>query len=112
VITAPGGGLEGNDLGTALLEGVMTAAFLLVILVSTRKNAAIAGIVIPLTLVAIHFAIATLTGASVNPARSIGPAVLAADFGALWIYIVGPIVGAVVAWGVYAFAFDKDEEAA
>ena len=112
VVTAPGGGLEGNDIGTAILEGVMTAAFLLVILVSTRKNTAVAGIVIPLTLVAIHFAIATLTGASVNPARSIGPAVLAADFSALWIYLVGPIAGAVVAWGVYAFAFDKEDEAA
>jgi aquaporin Z len=112
VITAPSGGLEGNDLGAVLLEGVMTAAFLLVILVSTKKNVAIAGIVIPLTLVSIHFAIATLTGASVNPARSIGPAVLAADFGALWIYLVGPLAGAVVAWALYAFVFGSEQEEA
>jgi aquaporin Z len=112
VITAPGGGLAGNDIGTLVAETVMTAAFLLVILASTKKAPAVAGIVIPLTLVGIHFAIATLTGASVNPARSIGPAVLAMDFGVLWIYIVGPVVGAVIAWAIWAAMGDREAAAA
>lgn len=110
VVTAPGGGV--TDTGALVLEGLMTAAFVLVILVSTKKNAAIAGIVIPLTLLAIHFALATLTGSSVNPARSIGPAVVAADFGVLWIYIVAPVAGAVVAWALYSFAFGGEKEEA
>jgi aquaporin Z len=112
VITAPGGGLEGNDIGALVAETVMTAGFVLVILASTRKSPAVAGIVIPLTLVGIHFAIASLTGASVNPARSIGPAVLAMDFGALWIYLVGPVVGAVIAWAIWAAMGDREAAAA
>ena len=53
------------------------------------------------TLVAIHFAIATLTGSSVNPARSIGSALVGGDLSQLWIYLVGPIVGGIIGWGIY-----------
>jgi len=59
------------------------------------------GLVIPLTLVAIHFAIAPLSGSSVNPARSIGSAVVGGDLGSLWIYLVGPIVGGAIRWGMF-----------
>lgn len=50
---------------------------------------------------AIHFAAATLSGASVNPARSIGSALVGGDLAALWIYLVAPLVGAVLGWAVY-----------
>ena len=56
---------------------------------------------IPLTLVAIHFAIATITGSSVNPARSIGSALVGGDLNQLWIYLVGPIIGGIIGYGVY-----------
>jgi aquaporin Z len=64
-----------------------------------------------LTLVGIHFAITTVTGSSVNPARSIGSAVVGGDLGQLWIYIVGPTIGGVIGWGVYRFA-DREQTAA
>ena len=75
-----------------------TAGFIAVILASTKRAPALAALAIPLTLVAIHFATATLSGASVNPARSLGSALVGGDLSAIWIYIVGPVVGAVLGW--------------
>jgi MIP family channel proteins len=101
-ITRPGEGI--TDVGAIILETVFTAGFLAVILAATRHAQSLAALAIPLTLVAIHFAAATLSGASVNPARSIGSAVIGGDVSALWIYIVAPIVGGIIGWGVYRFA--------
>ena len=75
-----------------------TAVFLAVILAATQARAGARGARIPLTLVAIHFAIATLSGASVNPARSLGSAIVGGDLSKIWIYIVGPIVGGILGW--------------
>ncbi len=105
-ITKPSGGV--TDVGALILEIVMTAAFVLVILVSTKRAPGLAPLAIPLTLVAIHFASASLTGASVNPARSIGSALLGGDLTGLWIYIVAPIIGAVGGWALFRLL---DEEA-
>jgi aquaporin Z len=98
-VTKPGGGL--SDTGALLLEVVLAAGFVLVILTSTKRAPGLAPLAIPLTLVGIHFASATITGASVNPARSIGSALVGGDIAALWIYIVAPIVGAILGWAVY-----------
>jgi aquaporin Z len=98
-ITKPGAGV--SDVSAVILETAFTAFFVLVILTSTKRSVPVAGIVIPLALVAIHFALSTLTGSSVNPARSIGSAVVGGDLSQLWIYIVGPIVGGVIGWGIY-----------
>lgn len=98
-ITAPGGGV--TDIGAVILEILFTAAFLATILASTKRAPSLAPLAIPLTLVAIHFAAATLSGASVNPARSIGSALVGGDLSALWIYLVGPLVGAVAGWGLW-----------
>jgi aquaporin Z len=106
-VTKPGAGV--TDIGALILEIVLTAGFVLVILVSTKRAAGLAPLAIPLTLVAIHFASATLSGASVNPARSIGSALIGADLAALWIYIVGPVVGAIGGWAVYRL-LEADEE--
>jgi len=95
-ITAPGGGV--TDIGALIIETVMTAGFLAVILASTKRAPALAPLAIPLTLVGIHFASATLSGASVNPARSIGSALVGGDLSVIWIYLVGPVVGAAIGW--------------
>lgn len=97
--TVPGGNVD--ELGALILEVVLTAGFVVVILTSTKRAPALAPLAIPLTLVAIHFAAATLSGASVNPARSIGSALVGGDLFALWVYIVAPVVGAVGGWAVY-----------
>ena len=77
VITSPGHGF--TDIQALILETVLTAVFILVILASSKKAPAMAGLIIPLTLVAIHFAAVPFSGSSVNPARSIGPALLGGD---------------------------------
>jgi aquaporin Z len=98
-VTKPGGGV--TDIGALILEIIATAGFLLVILASTRRASALAALAIPLSLIAFHFALATLTGASLNPARSIGSALVGGDLSQLWIYLVGPVLGGIVGWGVW-----------
>ncbi len=94
-ITKPGSGF--TDIQALILETVLSAIFLLVILASTKHASALAPLAIPLTLVGIHLAAVPFTGASVNPARSIAPALLGGDLSKLWIYLVAPVVGAVIA---------------
>ena len=98
-VTKPGTGV--SDIGALVLEIVFSAIFILVILTASKRAGSLAAVVIPLTLLAIHFATATLSGASVNPARSIGSALVGGDMGALWIYLVGPIVGGIIGWAVF-----------
>jgi aquaporin Z len=109
-VTKPGTGV--SDIGAFILEVVFTAGFIAVILASTRRVPSLAPLAIPLALVSIHFATATLSGASVNPARSIGSAVVGGDLGALWIYILAPLAGAVVGWAVYRVVDEGREPAA
>jgi aquaporin Z len=98
-ITKPGAGI--TDLSALLLETIFTAIFLVVILTASKRAGALAAVVIPLTLVAIHFAIATVTGSSVNPARSIGSALVGGDLTGLWIYLIGPTLGGIIGWGIF-----------
>ena len=108
-ITKPGGGV--TEIGALLLETVLTAGFVAVILTATKRAPLLAPLAIPLTLVAIHFAAAPLSGASVNPVRSLGSALIGGDLGGLWIYIVAPIVGSVVGWAVFRVIDGGGEEA-
>ncbi|MCB1339284.1 MAG: aquaporin [Maritimibacter sp.] len=84
-----------------VFELVATFLFVTVILGATAKGApaAMAGLAIGLTLVVIHLVGINVTGVSVNPARSIGPALFAGGhaIGQLWLFIVAPILGAVLA---------------
>ena len=98
-ITKPGGGV--TDVGALILETVLTAGFVAVILTATKRAPLLAPLAIPFTLIAIHFASAPLSGASVNPARSIGSALVGGDLSALWIYIVAPVVGSLLGWAVF-----------
>lgn len=100
-ITRPGEGI--TEISAVIIEAVGTFGFLLVILAVTKKAAAIAGLVIPFALIALHFAMATITGASVNPARSLGSALVGGDLAHIWIYLVGPVIGAVIAFLVWRF---------
>lgn len=83
-----------------LTEAVLTCLFIFVILGTTSKvgNGTMAGLAIGLTLVLIHLVAIPVTGTSVNPARSIGPALFAGGqaLSQLWLFIVAPIVGALV----------------
>ena len=109
-ITKPGAGI--SDVSALVLETVFTAIFLIVILTASKRARDFAGLAIPLTLVAIHFAIATVTGSSVNPARSIGSALVGGDLTGLWIYLVGPTVGGIIGWGIFrAMEMTGDEPA-
>lgn len=83
-----------------LTEAVFTAIFLFVILGTTSKvgNGTMAGLAIGFTLLLIHLVAIPVTGTSVNPARSLGPALFAGGqaLSQVWLFIVAPIVGAIV----------------
>ena len=108
-ISAPGPGV--SETGALILETIFTAIFLLVILTVTKKAPGMAAIAIPLTLVGIHFAIATTSGSSVNPARSIGSAVVGGDLTNLWIYLIGPTIGGIIGYAIYRVTGSDDEPA-
>src|SRR5690606_20420217 len=75
-------GTNVTDLQAFLNEVVLTAVFLAVILTVTTKNADMAPLAIPLTLAVIHFAGIPISGSSVNPARSLGPALVGGNLDA------------------------------
>ncbi len=83
-----------------IAEVVFTAIFLVVIHAVTSKmgNATMAGLAIGITLALIHMVVIPITGTSVNPARSLGPAVFAQGIALqqLWLFIVAPILGGVL----------------
>ncbi len=82
-------------------EIVLTAVFVLVFLAVTRTAPAVAGIVISLTLMVVHFAGIPFSGSSINPARSFAPAIVGGDLTGLWVYLVFPLVGGAIAWGLW-----------
>lgn len=88
-------------LSALLVEIILTAVFVLVILGVTgeRSNPALAPTAIGLCLVVIHLVSIPVTNTSVNPARSIGPALFAGGgaLGQVWLFVVAPVVGAVLA---------------
>ena len=99
-------GVGGNAVAGLLVEIVLTFIFVICILGVTSKNAnhgSFGGLVIGLALVGVHILGIGLTGTSVNPARSFGPALIAlftgnaAPIACLWVVIVGPMVGAALA---------------
>ena len=103
-------GVGGNALAGLLVEIVLTFIFVICILGVTSKKArhgSFGGLVIGLALVGVHILGIGLTGTSVNPARSFGPALVAAFTGNLtplahlWVFIVGPLVGAALAAMTY-----------
>lgn len=99
-------GVHDSAVAGLLVEILLTFVFVLTILGVTSKKAnhgSFGGVVIGFTLVLVHILGIGLTGTSVNPARSFGPAIVAAMDGntaplsSLWVFIVGPLVGAAIA---------------
>ena len=105
-------GVNGSIAAGLIVECVLTFVFVLAILGVTSakaKHGSFGGLVIGLTLTFVHILGIGLTGTSVNPARSIGPALVAAITGnteplaSLWIFIVAPLAGAALAALCYKF---------
>ena len=105
-------GVNGNIIAGLLTEILLTFIFVLTILGVTSKKAnhgSFGGVVIGFTLVLVHLLGIGLTGTSVNPARSLGPAITAALTGnttpiiQLWVFIAGPFAGAALAAVIYKF---------
>jgi aquaporin Z len=99
-------GFNYYDLGKALLlEMFLTLFFVMVILIVTGnpKFSAIAGFAIGLTLTFCMFAGYEWSGGSLNPARSLGPAIFAGQLNIYWVYLVGPLIGAILAALIYRF---------
>lgn len=95
---------EDNVVRALILETVMTFTLVYVVLATTSRNFKI----VPLAGVAIGFTLgfnvmfgAAITGGSLNPARSFGPALITGNFEYNWIYWVAPIIGGLIAAGVY-----------
>lgn len=104
-VTATTTGANGYTCSTLtafLAEAIFTFIFVLVVLGVTdanKGNSSLAGLAIGLTLVLIHIVCIPITGTSVNPARSIGPALFEGGqaLSQLWLFIVAPFVGAAIA---------------
>jgi aquaporin Z len=92
---------EYNLVAALVFEIVATFLFLVVILGSTQKSAPgmLAGLAIGLTLTVIHIVGIQVTGVSVNPARSFGPAVIVGGtaISQLWLFLIAPLIGAAIA---------------
>ena len=107
-VTSPGPGIGA---GQALLAEFILGFVLVTVVhgtaVDDRSEGPSAGLAIGLVIAAGHLALIPVTGSSFNPARSFGSALVAGDFGDLWIYVVGPIAGGIVAALLYERLFRR-----
>ena len=103
-----------NWAGAFGIEIVLTATFVFVILAVTRRasNATVAGLVIGLCLTLVHIIGIPVDGTSVNPARSIGPALFVGGsaLSQLWVFIIAPLIGGALAAFLFQFLYPKGEE--
>jgi aquaporin Z len=104
-----------NQAGAFETEVVLTFIFVSVVLFATHKAAiqGAAGLAIGLTLAVVHLIGIPLTGTSVNPARSLGPAVIVEGhaISQVWLFLVAPMVGALIA-GLVHYMFDNADKSA
>ena len=101
-----------NVYGALITEIILTFVFVFTVLGVTRseKTSVVAGIVIGLTLAFVHIMGIPLTGTSVNPARSLGPALFMGGVALqqVWVFIVAPIIGAVIAGLAHKGLYDGE----
>jgi len=102
-----------GDGGALLIEILLTAALVSVIFataVSKKGFGVAAPAAIGLTVLLIHLVAVPMTGASVNPARTFGPALISNAFDSFWLYVLGPAIGAVAAAALYHHLFRAGRE--
>jgi aquaporin Z len=108
--------IHANALGAFIAEIILTFLFVLVILAVTRRaaNAAVAGLAIGLTLTLVHLIGIPIDGTSVNPARSLGPALFVggSSLSQLWVFLLAPLVGGILAAGAARVFYPVGEEEA
>jgi aquaporin Z len=101
--------------GAFLVEVVLTFIFVMVVLFATHKAAiqGAAGVAIGMTLVVVHLIGIPLTGTSVNPARSFGPALIVGGtaLSQVWLFIAAPLVGGLVAAAAYTAIHGREKQA-
>lgn len=99
--------------GALIVEIILTFVFVFTVLGVTRteKTGPLAGLVIGLTLAFVHIMGIPLTGTSVNPARSLAPALVMGGqaLSQVWVFIVGPAIGAIIAGLIYKFLYSEKE---
>jgi aquaporin Z len=100
-----------NAGGAFLTEVMLTALFVFAVLGATSRtaNAATAGIVIGFSLTVVHLIGIPITGTSVNPARSLGPALIVGGtaLSQVWLFIVAPLIGGAVAAGLHRVLYPQ-----
>ena len=100
-------------IGAIITEVVLTFVFIFTVLGATsdEKKSSVTGIVIGLALALVHIVGIPLTGTSVNPARSLAPALFLGGeaLEQVWVFIVAPLVGAALAAVAYKFLAKKEE---
>jgi MIP family channel proteins len=108
--------VNGATINITPAVGMVLEAIMTFFLVNSVMNAGISGkatipggLAIGLTVTFCILMGGPLTGASVNPARSIGPAVATGNFTDLWVYLVGPALGGVLAGVLYKYVFEERE---
>lgn len=105
-----------NAAGAFVAEVVLTFLFVFVILSVTRRasNAMVAGLVIGLALMLVHIIGIPIDGTSVNPARSLGPALFVGGsaLSQLWVFLVAPLIGGSISAFAYEFFYPKGEQEA
>jgi aquaporin NIP len=108
--TVPG---AGTSTGSALVYEIVLTAFLMFVIIAvatdTRAVGAAAAIAIGGTVGLDALFGGPITGASMNPARSFGPAIASGTWTDFWVYVVGPLVGAAI--GAFAYQFIREERA-
>ena len=103
---------NGDALASFVIEAVLTCIFVLAILgvTSKKENGSIAGLVIGGALTLVHLLGINFTGTSVNPARSFGPALIAGQMSGIWVFLLAPLVGGILAALIYGFLEKKHQE--
>ena len=106
--------LHVSEGGAFLIEVVLTGIFVSVVLFATHKAAiqGAAGVAIGFALVIVHLIGIPLTGTSVNPARSLGPALVVGStaLNQVWLFIVAPLVGGLIAAVVHLLLADRSKD--
>ena len=101
---------NGDAIASFIIEAVLTCIFVLAILGVTSKKeyGNVAGLVIGGALTLVHLLGINFTGTSVNPARSFGPALIAGNLGDIWVFLLAPLVGGILAAVIYGFLAKED----